>query len=45
MMIFKTNGPHIHCIPHGSLGLSSMYIELQKVMLVDKNLYKGKNNF
>ena len=45
MMVFKTNGPQIHCILHGSLRLSSVSVELQKDLLVDKNLSKGKNNF
>ena len=42
MMVFKTANSLL--IPHGSLGLSSMQIELQKDTLVDKNLSKGKNN-
>ena len=41
-MVFKTANSLL--IPHGSLGLSSMQIELQKDTLVDKNLSKGKNN-
>ena len=46
MMVFKIKGPaQIHCIPHGSLGLSSVQIELQKDTLVDKYLSNGKNNF
>ena len=42
MMVFKTANSLL--IPYGSLGLSSMQIEMQKDTLVDKNLSKGKNN-
>ena len=47
MMVFKTKGLQIRWefSMYGSLGLSSMLVELQKGMLVDKNLSRGKNNF
>ena len=33
MMVFKTKGPQIRCIPHGSFGLSQ---RKSKNMLVEK---------
>ena len=35
-MVFKSECPQIHCIPHGSLGLSQCKSSSQKNMLVDR---------
>ena len=46
MMVFKTKGLQIRCIPHGSLGLSCNVNQAAKGHEVTgKNLSKGKNNF
>ena len=36
MIVFKTKGPQIRCIPHGSFGLSQCKSSSKKNMLVDK---------
>ena len=36
MIVFKTKGPQIRCIPHGSFGLSQCESSSKKNMLADK---------
>ena len=44
IIVFKTKGPQIRCIPHGSFGLSQCKSSSKKKknMLVDKSLKRHK---
>ena len=44
MIVFKTIGPQIRCIPHGSLGLSHCKSSSKKNMLVGKISRKTEIN-
>ena len=36
MIVFKTKGPQVRCVAHGSFGLSQCKSSSKKSMLVDK---------
>ena len=45
MIVFKTKGLQIRCIPHGKFGLSKCKSSSKKNMLVDKISSKDINKF
>ena len=42
MIVFKTKGPQIRCIPHGSFGLSQCKSNSQKTCWLTKSLKRQK---
>ena len=43
MIVFKTKGPQVHCIPHGSFGLSQCKSSSKKTCWLTKS--KDVNKF